>query len=124
MTEAAGRHVAVEKIDVAHKSGVEERCLIREVLPPPIKVQRPGARYSSNCSRNARKGGPGSTAIAQPRLSRIFRLKSCRISDVRLSGRAAAAKAAMRSIAECLHQTVRLSLESIFVGREPPLDQA
>ena len=29
MTEAAGRHVAVEQIDVTHKTGVEERCLIR-----------------------------------------------------------------------------------------------
>jgi hypothetical protein len=28
MTEAAGRHVAVEKIDIAHQTGVEERCLI------------------------------------------------------------------------------------------------
>ena len=29
MTEAAGRHIAIEQIDVAHKTGVEERCLIR-----------------------------------------------------------------------------------------------
>jgi hypothetical protein len=29
MTEAARRHVAVEKIDVAHKTGVKECCLIR-----------------------------------------------------------------------------------------------
>jgi hypothetical protein len=29
MTEAAGRHVAVEKIDITHETGVEERCLIR-----------------------------------------------------------------------------------------------
>src|ERR1700680_4658990 len=29
MTEAARRHIAIEQIDVAHKTGVEERCLIR-----------------------------------------------------------------------------------------------
>jgi hypothetical protein len=29
MTEAATRHVAVEKIHVAHKTAVEECCLIR-----------------------------------------------------------------------------------------------
>jgi len=32
MTEAARRHVAVEQIHVADKSGVEERCLIRGCL--------------------------------------------------------------------------------------------
>jgi hypothetical protein len=36
---------------------------------------------------------------AQPRLSRILRLKSRRVSFVRCSGRAAAAKAAIRSTA-------------------------
>jgi hypothetical protein len=50
--------------------------------------------------RSARKGGPGNAAIAQPMLSRILRLKSCRISGASCSGRAAAAKAAMRSTAE------------------------
>ena len=29
MTEAARRHIAIQQIDVAHKTGVEERCLIR-----------------------------------------------------------------------------------------------
>src|SRR4029077_11302031 len=29
MTEAARRHIAIEQIDVAHKTRVEERCLIR-----------------------------------------------------------------------------------------------
>ena len=29
VTEAARRHIAIEQIDVAHQTGVEERCLIR-----------------------------------------------------------------------------------------------
>src|SRR4029077_7893355 len=29
MTEAARRHIAIEQIDVAHKTRVEERCLVR-----------------------------------------------------------------------------------------------
>jgi hypothetical protein len=110
MTEAARRHVAVEKIDVAHETGVEECCLICGGLAAAINVHRPRARYSSNCSRGSWKGGPGSAAIAQPRLSRILRLKSRRISGVRCSGRAAAAKAAMHSTAERASLMVHLEL--------------
>jgi len=32
MAEAAGRHVAVEKIDIAHEAGIEECCLIHRGL--------------------------------------------------------------------------------------------
>ena len=44
MTEAARRHVAVEKIDIAHKTGVEERCLICRGLA--AADQRAAARGS------------------------------------------------------------------------------
>src|SRR4030088_1057032 len=47
--------------------------------------------------------------MAQPRLSRTLRLKSRRVSFVRCSGRAAAAKAAIRSTAE-------RGLDSVIVG--------
>ena len=47
--------------------------------------------------------------MAQPMLSRILRLKSRRLSIVRCSGRAAAAKAAIRSTAE-------RGLDSVIVG--------
>src|SRR6202040_2041956 len=55
------------------------------------------------------KGCPGSAAMAQPMLSRILRLRSRRVSFVRCSGRAAAAKAAIRS-------TVERGLDSVIVG--------
>jgi hypothetical protein len=35
MTQAAGSHVAIKKIDVAHKRGVEERSLIHGRLSAP-----------------------------------------------------------------------------------------
>src|ERR1700686_1001643 len=56
-----------------------------------------------------RRAVPGSAAMAQPMLSRILRLNSRRVSFVRCSGRAAAAKAAIRSTAE-------LGLDSVIVG--------
>jgi len=63
-------------------------------------IAQPGARFNSNSSRSAWKGLPWSQAIAQPRLSRILRLKSCRTSNFKCSGRAEAAKAAICSTAE------------------------
>src|SRR4029077_4555253 len=42
---------------------------------------------------------PGSATMAQPMLSRILRLKSCRVSFVSCPGRADAVKAAIRSTA-------------------------
>src|SRR6476646_6118475 len=55
----------------------------------------PPERYSANCSRNAANGAPGSAAIAQPRLSRILRLKSLRMSGFRAFADARFAKAAI-----------------------------
>jgi hypothetical protein len=114
MSETARRHITVEEIDIARQAGVKERRLIQRGLAPPISVQRPGARYSSNWSRNAANGRPGKAKIAQARLSRMLRLNSWRISGVKRSGRAATAKAAMRStVGPCFlpllarHRTLR-----------------
>jgi hypothetical protein len=76
MSEAARRHVTVEKIDIARQAGIKERRLIHRVLPPPMRVHRPEARYSSNWSRNAAKGRPGRAAIALP--SKCLSIPSCR----------------------------------------------
>src|ERR1700682_875212 len=65
------------------------------VFPPPISEHEPWERYSANCSRNAANGAPGSAAIAQPRLSRMFRLKSLRMSGFRAFADARFAKAAI-----------------------------
>src|SRR5712671_883484 len=65
------------------------------VFPPPISEHEPSERYSANCSRNAANGAPGSAAIAQPRLSRMLRLKSLRMSGFRTLTDARFAKAAI-----------------------------
>src|SRR5882762_4078335 len=65
------------------------------VFPPPISEHEPPERYSANCSRNAANGAPGSAAIAQPRLSRMLRLKSLRMSGFSALADARFAKAAM-----------------------------
>src|SRR5260370_3532812 len=65
------------------------------VFPPPIREHEPPERYSANCSRNAANGAPGSAAIAQPRLSRMLRLKSLRMSGFRALAEARFAKAAI-----------------------------
>jgi hypothetical protein len=87
MAEAARRHVAVEQIYVTHQAGVEERRLIR------------------GCLAAADQCAPARCPVflelfAQPRLSRILRLKRWRMPLVNSAGRAAAAKAAIRSTAE------------------------
>src|ERR1700722_4433779 len=70
-----------------------------EVAPPPMSVLGPSARKSLNCSRSRAKGLPGSAPSAQPRLSRMLRLKSLRTSLGKCSGRAASANAAICSTA-------------------------
>ena len=53
MTEAARRHVAVEQIHVADKSGVEERCLIRGCLASADQGAQARSPVFPNCSRSA-----------------------------------------------------------------------
>ena len=100
MAEAAGRHVAVEKINVTHKTGVEECCLISGGLAASDQCAAAQGSiflelFAQRSERRARQ-----RSVAQPTLSRILRLKSCRMSGASCSGRAAAAKAPMRSTAE------------------------
>jgi hypothetical protein len=98
MAKPAGRHAAVEKIDVAHESGVEGCRLIGRGLA--AADQRAATRraifleqFAQRLERWAR------AAIAQPRLYRILRLRSCRTSGAKRSGRVAAAKPAIRATA-------------------------
>src|ERR1700689_4080412 len=100
MAKATLCHVAIEKVHMRTSEELKNAAWSGEVLPPPINVQRPGARYSSIWSRSNCSDGPATAAIAHAMLSRMLRLKSCRISVVRCSGRAAAAKAPIRSTVE------------------------
>lgn len=80
-----------------------------------VKAQRPGVLYSSSCLRSAWKGLPRSPAIAHPRLSRILRLKSCRASVLRCSGRAEETKTAMCSTAERTSTSRGVGMSSCIV---------
>jgi hypothetical protein len=82
----------------------------RKVSPPPISLQRPEAPYSPNRRLRARNGRPGSTAIAEPRLSRILRLKRCRTLGFSLPGRVATEK----NLDECRAFIFPRSINGIF----------
>src|ERR1700730_14022074 len=92
-----------ERRQIWHEGGrVAKREVAMELqaIGSPNRRKAVGALAHQAAERSRASSHKAATRIAQPRLSRILRLKSCRISVVRRSGRAAAAKAAMRSTAE------------------------
>jgi hypothetical protein len=84
-----GPDVAVEQINVADESGVEERSLVERRFPSTDQCAAAGKRNSSNCSRKYWNGRPVSAAMAQPRLSQdiaLVEFSNVRLEIFRLSG--------------------------------------
>jgi hypothetical protein len=99
MAESARRHVTVEQVHVAHKTGVEERRLICGRFA--AADQRAPARSTVFLELIAKRleGLPRQRGDGAAKAVQNIALKSWRISRVTCSGRVAAAKVAIRSIA-------------------------